>query len=79
MVDFQNFKLYRMYLYSIKSSVYSCFLDAFKAFDRVTGHYLVNGLSKSSHWLLLELLHFGIKHSLCVLNGEKLAQHISMF
>ena len=39
--------------------------------ESVTGHYLVNRLSDTFHWLLLELLRFGIKHSLCVLSGEK--------
>ena len=42
-------------------------------------HAFLMEQAKISLWLLLELLHFGIKHSLYVLKSEKLAQHISMF
>ena len=62
-----------------KSYVYTCFLDAVKAFDRVSHWTLFSKLIKRNIPLvLLELLRFGIKHSLCVLSGEKLAQHIDI-
>ena len=40
--------------------------------------YLVNCVAETPHWLLSELLHFGIKHCRCVQNKEKLPTYFNV-
>ena len=63
------------------STVFTCFLDAAKAFDRVSHWTLFSKmiLRRRYRWLLLELLHFGINLNPCVLNGVKLTLIILTF
>ena len=64
------------------STVFTCFLNATKAFDRVSHWTLFSKMIKKKHlygWLLLELLHFVINLNPCVLNGVKLNLIILIF
>ena len=61
------------------SSVYTCFLDAAKAFDRVSHWTLFSKLINRNIPLVIVRIIAFLYHSLCVLNGEKLVLHISMF
>ena len=63
------------------SSVYTCSLNAAKAFDRVSHSTLFSDMIKRNVylWLLFELLHFGIKRSLCVFEGANLIKYILKF
>ena len=55
------------------STAFTCFLDAAKAFDRVSHWTLFSKMIKRNVPLVIvQSLHFGIKHRQCVLNGVKL-------
>ena len=62
------------------SSVFTCFLDAAKAFDRVSHWTLFSKMIQRNILLVIaQIIAFGIKPSLCALNGENLTRRISKF
>ena len=63
------------------NTVFTCFLDAAKVFDRVSQRTLFIKMIKRNVPLviLFESLHFGNKRRQCVLNGVKLTPHTLMF
>ena len=57
------------------STAFTCFLDAAKAFDRVSHWTLFSKMIiRMYHWLLFESLHFVITRRQCVLNEVKLTR-----
>ena len=60
------------------STVFTCFLNAAKAFDSLSHWTLFSKMIKKNvpMVIVIELLHFGIKFSSCVLNGVKLTMII---